>query len=69
MPIAGAAYHALQRFRTLLTHESAQLCEDRSFGRLLAEYQAGNRDDDDQNRSYRKNRVVGNGLGSRRHLR
>ena len=57
--MTGALNHGLQDFGTLLPDQPAELADDRALGGIMAKCEPRNRDDDDQQRSDRKNRVVG----------
>ena len=49
----------MQQLRTLLSHEPAELTDDCSSGGVLAEGEASNGDNDEQNRADRSNGIEG----------
>src|SRR5205823_14042552 len=57
--MAGALNHRLQDFGALLPDQFAELADDRALGGITAKCKSRNRDDDDQQRSDREDRVIG----------
>ena len=56
--LADADQNALDRLRRLVAEQAAQLAEDLATRRVHAEHQAGDRDDDQQQRRHREHGVV-----------
>jgi hypothetical protein len=57
---AGALQHRRQRIAAALAHQPAELAHDRGLRRLAPEYQAGDRNHDQQQGRDREDREVGN---------